>query len=182
MSKNQISKVVILIILAITTTLSAQKLKSVGLNGAYVVPLQDVNSGFSIEARTDFGEVLKYVFLFPTAGFKQVKELVNELEFNKTYINFGAYFVGYINSKPRGLYGGVGIHYHIIQSEEAKQQYINSSPNTMSKTNTKLGLSFNLGYLLKLKKVSFYIEPGYTYIHGGFNTLEARLGFNYIFK
>ena len=182
MIKRRIRNITIIIFLFLISSLHGQGLKSIGLNGGYIVPIEDVKNGFSIEARADFGEVLKYLFLFPSVGYKNVVENKNEQDFTRTHINFGAYFVGYINSKPRGFYGGLGIHYHIIQTEKEKQDYLEEEPSIIDETNTKLGLSINFGYLLKFKKVSIYLEPGYNYIHGGFSTLEARLGINYIFK
>ena len=180
MFKNQCRNIVFIVVLFLSTSIYGQRLKSIGINGGYIVPIQDVNSGFSIEARTDFGEVLKYVFFLPTIGYRQINEIKNDRDYRRTHLNFGTYFFGYINSKPRGFYGGVGIHYHIIQSEEEQQEYLSDTSSVTNKTNSKLGLSFNFGYLLKFKKISLYIEPGYTWLHGGFSTLEARLGINYM--
>jgi hypothetical protein len=182
MIKRQTRLIILFIILFLVSSLYGQKLKSIGLNSGYIAPLEDVKNGFSLEARADFGEVLKYIFLFPSVGYKNVVETLNEQDFTRTHINFGAYFVGYINSKPQGFYGGLGIHYHVIQTEKLKQDYLNDEPSIIDETNTKLGLSVNLGYLLKFKKVSIYLEPGYNYIQGGFSILEVRLGISYILK
>jgi hypothetical protein len=181
MIRHQIRTITIIIILFLISSLHSQKLKSIGINGGYIIPLEDLQSGFSIEARANFGEVLKYLFLFPSIGYKNVVENRNEHDFSRTHINFGAYFVGYINSKPRGFYGGLGIHYHVVQAEKNMQDYLEEEPSIMNETSTKLGLSINFGYLLKLKKVSIYLEPGYSYIHGGFSMAEARLGISYVF-
>ena len=75
MLNNQLRNIVLIAILFLTTSIYGQRLKSIGLNGGYIVPIQDVNSGFSIEARTDFGEVLKYVFFLPTIGYRQINEI-----------------------------------------------------------------------------------------------------------
>ncbi len=181
MFKIKIRYLIMFIMAFSAVSLFGQKLKSIGINGGYVVPIEDVKNGYSVEARADFGEVLKYVFLFPSIGYWKITDTVNDQDLMRSHLNFGAYFVGYINSKPRGLYGGVGIHYHVIKADKEQQMYVSNSSSVTTETNTKLGLSINLGYLLVFKKISLYLEPGYTYIQGGFSTLQGRLGLNYVF-
>ena len=181
MNKLYIRVLSLAIILFTFGSLCGQKLTAVGINGGYVVPVGNVSTGYTIELRADFGEVLKYVFLLPTISYWQVEEENDIHNLNRTYLNFGTNFIGYINSKPRGFYGGMGINYQIISAEE-NDSFNNLSPDIKTVTNTRLGFSVLFGYLQKFKRVSLYLEPSYSYIYGGYNILQVKLGFNYILK
>jgi hypothetical protein len=179
MAKNLFKLSILFILIGSTGIVQAQKLKGIGLNGGYIIPVNNIQNGFSVETRLDFGEVLKYVFLFPSLSYWQIQEQSDVWNLKRKHINFGVNFLGYINPKARGFYGGAGIHYHVISAEEPEYKFSTTNPDIKSKKYTKLGLSLVIGYLVPFKKVSIYLEPGYTYLHGGFNTLQVRLGLYY---
>jgi hypothetical protein len=181
MAKNLIISGLLLLVFAANGIVQGQKLKGIGISGGYVIPIQNVENGFSADLRLDFGEVLKYVFLFPSLGYWQSQEKNDNQNLTRKYINFGANFIGYINSKPRGFYGGVGIHYHAISAEEEVYKFNSPIPEIETSTDTKLGLSVLTGYLVPFKKFSVFVEPAYTFIHGDYDILQARLGIYYIF-
>jgi hypothetical protein len=178
---NGILYLIILLALG-TSTVQSQKLNSLSVNAGYIIPANEINNGFSMEMRTDFAEVLKYIFLFPSLGYKNLNKIDQDIELKTSHINFGAYFVGYFNSKPRGFYGGLGIHYHIINTEEIDTNFLETNQQVVDKTDTKLGFSLSVGYLYKLRKISFYIEPAFTVIPDGYSTQQVRVGFAYYLR
>ena len=153
-----------------------QKLQGIGINAGYLFPVQDVEKGISFELQADMGEVLKYLFMQPSISYTQIDHNQDNIIRNQTLLALGAKFVGYFNSKPNGFYGGLGIYFNRISTEEPDYD----SPALKNNIHTKLGISFLTGYLYKFKRVSIYLEPVYNYIYGGFNNLQVKVGFNYI--
>jgi hypothetical protein len=179
MVKNILKVTTLIILLSSSGIIYGQRLKGVGLNGGYIIPIKNIQNGFSVEARFDFGEVLKYVFFFPTVSYWRIQDKSDLQNLTRNHVNFGVNFLGYINSKPRGFYGGGGIHFHILSADELDYSYRVENPDIKSKTDTKLGFSLIMGYLLPFKRISLYLEPGYTFIHGADDTFQARLGLYY---
>jgi len=156
------------------------RLKSFSASGGILLPQDNWDNGFSIELQSDFGEIIKYVFLFPHIGYWQAGMNKEGMDLSYTDIFLGTKFIGYFNSKPRGFYAGLGVQYHIIGMDEISGGF-DTIDDTITKQNfTRVGYSVIAGYLFKLKKVSFSIEPGYTIIPGADNMITINLGIGYL--
>lgn len=162
-------------------TISAQdiELKSLGLSGGIIFPQGDWNEGFAIEIQTDFGEVLDYVFFTPFAGYWNSGFTEKAKDLSLQHITFGAKIFGYLNPKPRGFYLGTAIDFHIIYSESLAPQDYESIVEIEKSTDTKIGFAVIVGYLLKFKKYSIFLESKYVLIPSGFNTAMVSTGFSY---
>jgi hypothetical protein len=157
-------------------------LNSIGATGGILLPQGNWNNGFSAEIQSDMGEIIKYIFLIPHIGYWHTSR--NETDQDLSYSNFyfGTKFIGYINSKPRGFFAGIGIQYHIINQEEIDTGFDTTKPAVKNRQFEKLGFSILAGYRLKLKRISFSFEPKYTIIPGGDNMTTISLGASYLFQ
>jgi hypothetical protein len=152
-------------------------LKSTGVSGGILLPPEGWENGFALELRSDFGEVMKYVFLMPHIGYWHAKRM----DLSYTNIYFGTKFIGYFNSRPRGIYAGLGIQFHIIEQEEISGGY-NEVEDEVTKANlTRIGYSLIAGYLLIHKQMTFSFEPAYTVLPGADNMVSISLGVGYLF-
>ena len=154
-----------------------QKLKGIGLNGGYTLKTGKVQKGFGIEVHADFNEVLKYLFFMPSIAYWQTDFTEGDYSLQRNHFNFGAKFIGYFNPKPRGVYAGIGLYYHFIGNETR----IDYTEEISTNNEQKLGFSILAGYLLRFKRVSLFLEPRYSLIHGGYNTFQTYLGVTYYF-
>jgi len=171
-----------------TNTLFSQSklVKSIGIGGGICLPQGGWNGGNSVLIQADFGEVVDYLFLSPFLNYAQAQKTETIEEFSKDlsiqYIGGGAKLVGYINSKPRGLYFGGSLSYYYITSESFNPEYISEHSEISQTKTTKVGFGGLVGYLYNMKKVSIFLESDYLFMQGGYNNLLVMLGLNYIFK
>jgi hypothetical protein len=139
--------------------------------------------GNAILAQANFGEVLDYLFLFPFLNYAQANKTETIEDFSKDlsilYFGGGAKLVGYINSKPRGLYFGGSLSYYYINSESFNPDHVSEHSEIDVVKTTKIGFGGLAGYLFTLKKVSIFIEADYTLMQGGYNNLLVFAGLNY---
>ena len=171
-----------LLAVSVTTALAENpvRLKSAGLYGGILMPQKNWDNGFAVAVQTDFGEIMKYVFLQPYAGYWRAKTSVNESELSFSDIHFGTKFVGFINSKPRGVYAGLGLQFHIIGQEEYSKAFETAEPEINKQHMTRVGYSIVTGYLLVMKRVSLAVEPAYTVLPGLENMITINIGISYL--
>ena len=167
---------IILIIVVGFMPVHSQKLAGIGLNAGYVLPINHVDKGLSVELSADMGEVLKYLFLQPSITYRQIDRNRGEETVDERALTFGTKFIGYFNNTPKGFYAGVGVYFNRITTELTNE----TDPDLKSDIHTKLGFNILTGYLFKFKKVSVYLEPCYQFIHGGFSNLQIKAGLFYL--
>ena len=155
-------------------------IKDIGIGAGVNYPQGGWNLGYIIQAQTNFGEVLDYLFLSPFVTYSAAgkTEKVNGTEYDMKieYIGFGAKMIGYINAKPRGFYVGGSLDFNVISAESLTPGHIDQNTFVESETMTKLGLAALAGYKLSLKKISFFIEANYMLVPGGYNYPSFLLG------
>ncbi len=156
------------------------KLKSLGVGGGILLPQEKWDNGFTGELQADLGEIMKYVFLIPHIGYRSTGMSDNGQELAYSDLYFGAKFVGYFNSKPRGIYAGLGFQYHIIGQEHIANGFDTTEDTIVQDDLTRVGYTALAGYLLKFKKVSFSLEPAYTVIPGADNMMTITLAIGFL--
>ena len=157
------------------------RLKSLSAGGGILLPQDKWENGFTGELQADFGEIMKYVFLIPHAGYRSTGMRDNDRELAYSDLYFGAKFVGYFNSKPQGLYAGLGLQYHIIGQEHFSEGFDTSEGEIVKDDLTRVGYTAVAGYLFKLKRVSFSLEPAYTVLPGADNVVTITLAIGLLF-
>ena len=173
-------------LLLLPSLLAAQrtKIEAIGFSAGTVLPEKNWDPGFAFEGQVDMGEILDYVFLIPTVSYWQSQKNDSYGDFSETitrrHINFGAKVVGYINPKPQGLFAGIAVQYHYILSESLTPLTVSNLAEVQEMDHTRLGLGALLGYCLKLRKASFFLESRYVFIKGGYNTAQLSAGMFYL--
>jgi hypothetical protein len=154
--------------------------KDIGIGGGIIYPQGGWNIGYMIQAQTNFGEVLDYIFLTPFAYYAAASksEETNQNKYDMTiqYIGFGTKMVGYLNSKPEGFYMGGYLSFNVISAESLLLGHLDQNTFVESHTTTKLGLAVLTGYKLAFKKMNIFIEANYMLVPGGFNNPSFLIG------
>jgi hypothetical protein len=156
------------------------KLKSLGVGGGIFLPQEKWENGFTGELQADFGEIIKYVFLIPHVGYRNTSMSDNGRELGYSDLYFGAKFVGYFNSKPQGIYAGLGLQYHIIGQEHFTEGFDAREDEVVKEDLTRIGYTAVAGYLLKFKRVFFSLEPAYTVLPGTSNVMTITLAIGFL--
>jgi hypothetical protein len=155
---------------------------SVGLGIGTCLPQGGWDPGYTISAQADFGEAIKYIYVSPYLSFSSASktEDINNIseQMSIQYINFGAKFLGYLNSKPRGIYIGGAISYNVISYDMIEWADFSENNEIKNTTTNKLGFAGLAGYSFMLKNLSVFIELNYMFTVGGFNNVSALAGVN----
>jgi hypothetical protein len=133
----------------------------------------------SVGFQTHFGEVLDYIFFTPYFAYLRTNRSDKSIDLSMQYASFGSKIIGYINSKPKGFFTGIGISYNIILSESINSQLDQNEPFIKQSNDTKIGLASIIGYLFKMNTISINLESRYTFMQGGFNTWQIGAGVIY---
>ena len=155
------------------------KLRYLGLQAGVTLPNADWDPGFAVKAQADLGEFVKYVFLVPHVMITQNKHSLTyndqDYELSMFQLHAGADLIGFLNPKPRGLYGGPSFGFNTIFYDT----FLQEREELSEKTEYRIGFGLVAGYLLELRKIAIQAELRYTIMNGGFNVLMFTTGVSY---
>jgi hypothetical protein len=177
----------ITLILGVTSIVFAQRVHfpAIGIGSGVILQQNHWHPGYSFELQCEVGEVMDYIFLTPYIAYWNAEKSESQSNITRTLylndINFGTEIIGYINPKPKGLFAGAGVGYHITMVDRLTAAYFNPIPEIKEVSETKLSFAALAGYQLKISAFSMGLKLKYYLINGGYNTLQTGLIFSYNF-
>lgn len=158
---------------------------AIGLGTGVIFQQNEWDPGYSLNLQCEVGEVMEHVFLIPYVAYWNAEKSESRSGITRTLnlsdINLGSEIVGYFNSKPKGIFAGVGFGYHIIMVDRLAPAYFNPNPEIEEETETKLSAAILAGYQWKISAFSMALKLKYYLINGGFNTFQTSFIFGYNF-
>jgi len=183
---NRWSKLILVLCLLVWSGLAhAQKVEfpAIGVGPGVILTQNQWDPGYSLDIQCELGEMLDYVFLVPYISFWHAEQVESSAEksitLNMSHLALGTELIGYINSKPEGIFTGVGLGYHVIFVDQLASQYFNSQPYSTEATEYKISLAALAGYQFKLAAFSCAFKLKYYYIDGGYNTFQTTMIFSF---
>lgn len=182
--KKSISLVVVSIVVLLSNPLLARPklVKDVGISAGIALPQGGWDPGYTLQIQSNFGEVLKYLFLSPyiyySSAQKSEKVMTVEEDLSIQHTGFGVKLFGFINPKPQGPYFGGALNFNYISYETLEYGQISHLYEVQKNSTTKIGLTAIAGYKFAFKKYSLHVEVNYAILPGGFNNLFGLVGAN----